>query len=313
MLSQLWPTQSDAITTTEPLRPAKNRTRMNVLQYEATSNTMIRIGAVNYLNSKPLVEDVTQLLPAADFRLDYPSRLADDLAAGHLDVALIPSIECMRDPDYEIVSDACVATRGAVLSVKLYSRCPLGDIKALALDAGSRTSAALTKIMLHERFGVHPATVPLPLGLSIEDTPADAILLIGDRAMLPPHESFEAVWDLGEEWLNWTGLPFVFAMWVARNDASATAATSAEMDHVAAMLSEARDRGVSRIPQIAQREATKLGISTELAESYLKHNLHFRLGSAEQNGLRLFQELAKQLGLAPEGVDLVFRDHAHSR
>jgi chorismate dehydratase len=313
MISQLWPTQSEAINTTEPLRTAKNRTRMSVLQYEATSSTMIRIGAVNYLNSKPLVEDVTQLVPDADFRLDYPSRLADELAAGRLDVALIPSIECMRAPNYEIVSDACVATRGAVLSVKLYSRCPLGQIRTLALDAGSRTSAALTKIMLHERFGVRPSTMPLPLGSSIEDTPADAILLIGDRAMLPPRESFAAVWDLGEEWLNWTGLPFVFAMWVARSDESAHIANSSEMDRVATMLSEARNRGVARIPQIAQREATKLGISTDLAENYLKHNLHFCLGSAEQNGLRLFQELATQLGLAPEGVDLVFRDHTHSR
>ena len=258
-----------------------------------------RIGAVSYLNSKPLVEDLAKLLPDADIRLDFPSRLADELSAGRLDVALIPSIECMREPDYEIVSDACVATHGPVLSVKLYSRVPLGSIRTLALDEGSRTSAALAKIMLHERYGVRPATQPLPLGQSTEHAIADAILLIGDRAMHAPHESFAAVWDLGEEWLHWTGLPFVFAMWVARSNAV--------LGPVDAMLCEARDRGVERIPQIARREAAKLGISVEKAESYLKHNLHFRLGSAERSGLRLYQQLAVKLGLAPEGIELVFR------
>ena len=211
----------------------------------------------------------------------------------------------MRDPDYEIISDACVATRGPVLSVKLYSRVPLGEVRSLALDEGSRTSSTLARIMLAERFGVDPKREPLPLGRTVEDTTADAILLIGDRAMNPLDEQFEAVWDLGDEWLKWTGLPFVFAMWVAR------AGTAS--DDVERMLCEARDRGVQRIPLIAQREAGRLGVSVETAENYLKHNLHFRLTSAERSGLRLFQELAVQLGLAPEGVDLVFRDRISAR
>ena len=258
-----------------------------------------RIGAVSYLNSKPLVEDIGMLLPDADIRLDYPSRLADDLVAGRLDVALIPSIECMREPDYEIVSDACVATRGPVLSVKLYSRVPMGAIKTLSLDEGSRTSAALTKIMLHERFGVRPTCRPLPLEQNSEHSDADAILLIGDRAMHTPNERFHSVWDLGEEWTNWTGLPFVFAMWVARHDAA--------LGDVEQRLNEARDRGVARIADIAQREASQVGVSIEAARDYLTHNLHFRLGSAERSGLRLFHELAVQLGLAPQGFSLVFR------
>lgn len=260
----------------------------------------VRVGAVGYLNSKPLVEDLADLLPKAEVSLDYPSRLADDLAAGDLDVGLIPVVECMRDPDYEIVSDACVATRGPVLSVKLYSRVHPGFIRTLALDEGSRTSAALARILLRERFGVEPSRRALPLGRTVADTDADAILLIGDRAMHTPAEQFDTVWDLGEEWLNWTGLPFVFAMWVAR--------TGTASDHVIEMLSEARDRGVSRISAIAEREAAQLGIGETTAESYLRHNLHFRLTNAERSGLRLFHELAVQQGLAPEGIDLVFRD-----
>jgi len=260
----------------------------------------VRVGAVSYLNSKPLVEDLSELLPEATVSLDYPSRLADQLAAGDLDVALIPSVEYMRGADYEIISDACVATRGPVLSVKLYSRVDPGAIRTLALDEGSRTSATLARIMLLERFGVDPARQPLPIEMSVQHTDADAVLVIGDRAMHAPNEEFHTVWDLGEEWLAWTGLPFVFAMWVARRGVASA--------HVEQMLSESRDRGVARISDIAQREASKLNISAENAEGYLTDNLFFRLTSAERSGLRLFQQLAVQAGLAPEGVDLVFRN-----
>ena len=265
----------------------------------ATRERPLRIGAVSYLNSKPLIEDLADLARDADLILDVPSRLADDLSANELDVALIPSIEVLRDADYEIVSDACVATRGPVLSVKLFSRVPVEQIRTLALDAGSRTSATLARILLAERFGVRPTTELLPLGFATEDTSADAVLLIGDRAMKPPRERFSATWDLGEEWSLWTGLPFVFAMWAARRDC--------ELGDVEEALCLARDRGVERLAEIADREAPKLGITAELAHDYLAHNLHFTLGSAEREGLRLFHELAVKLGLAPAGVDLVFR------
>lgn len=265
----------------------------------AARERRLRIGAVSYLNSKPLIEDLAELARDAELILDVPSRLADDLSAGDLDVALIPSVEVLRDAEYEIVSDACVATRGPVLSVKLFSRVPVAQIRTLALDEGSRTSATLARVLLAERFGVRPATELLPLGFATEDTSADAVLLIGDRAMKPPREQFVATWDLGEEWTQWTGLPFVFAMWAARRDC--------ELGDVEEALCRSRDRGVDRMADIARREAPKLGITAELAHDYLAHNLHFTLGSAERAGLRLFQELAVKLGLAPEGIDLVFR------
>ena len=255
------------------------------------ANGPVRIGAVNYLNTKPLIEGLTELLPRAELVLDYPSRLSDDLAEGRLDVALIPSIECLRNPDYEIVSDACVATHGPVLSVKLYSRVRMGEISTLALDDGSRTSAVLARIMLEERFGVVPKLKPLPFGLSTNDTDADAVLLIGDRAMHVPAEQFVDTWDLGEQWLEWTGLPFVFAHWASR--------TGTELDDVQDALGRARDLGVSRLEQIARREAPRLEIPVETALTYLSRNLHFRLGSAEHSGLQLFQQLTARLGLAP--------------
>lgn len=260
----------------------------------------IRVGAVSYLNSKPLIEDLEGLADNAELMLDYPSLLADDLAAGRIDVGLIPSIEVLRSSNYEVISNACVATQGPVLSVKLYSRVPLGKIRRLALDMGSRTSATLVRILLAEQYGVVPEVEPLPIDQTIEATTADAILLIGDRAIHTPSTKFVATWDLGEEWFRWTGLPFVFAMWAVRRDQ--------ETGSLETSLCQARDKGVTLLNEIACREAPELGIEVSVAQSYLKNNLSFYLGPAECCGLRLFQELAIKTGLAPEGVPLVFRN-----
>jgi chorismate dehydratase len=251
----------------------------------------LRIGVVSYLNSKPLLEDLAELLPDAELRLDYPSRLADDLAAGRLDVALIPSVEYFRGDGYQIVSDACVAARGPVLSVKLYSRVEPGAIRSLALDTGSRTSAALARILLNERFGVQPELEPLAFGQTTQDTTADAVLLIGDRAMFPVEERFTITWDLGQEWFDWTGLPFVFALWAARPGLHTAVLEEA--------LSEARDRGERSLHAIARREAPLLELPLATTIQYLTENLHYRLGSAERSGLRWFYELAVRNGLAP--------------
>jgi len=261
--------------------------------------TPVRIGAVSYLNSKPLIEGLAESVPEATLLLDYPSRLADGINHGVLDVALVPSIECLSDPDYEVVSDACVATRGPVLSVKLYFRKHPGLVQRIALDDGSRTSAALARIMLTERYGVEPRIEPLRLESTIASTDADAILLIGDRAIEPPIESFAEVWDLGEEWLRWTGLPFVFALWVTRQ--------GTDLGRVEAALTDARDRGLRELTAIAQRESRSMQLPLEVVDTYLRQNLHFVLGSAERQGLRLYLDLASRMGLAPDGRLVNFR------
>ena len=153
---------------------------MTTLQHNSLTQ-QLQIGAVSYLNSRPLIEGLDELLPSANLVLDYPSRLADSLADGSLDVALIPSVEYFRRPGYEVVSDACVAARGEVLSVKLYCRVHPGSIRRLALDEGSRTSAALTKVILADRYGVIPKTEPLKMESTTRDSTADAVLLIAER------------------------------------------------------------------------------------------------------------------------------------
>jgi len=260
----------------------------------------LRIGAVGYLNARPLTLALPELLPEARITVDLPSRLADGLAEGLLDVALVPSIECFNNPRWTIVSDACVACDGPVRSVKLFGRVPAERIRTLALDEGSRTSAALVRILLKERFGLEPELSPLPIGTSPDECPADAVMLIGDRAMMPIDGPHAFVWDLGEEWLRLTGLPFVFAMWIAR--------PGIDLRNLADALSTARDIGVDRLDRIARSEAPKLGLSEEECRAYLHENLDFHLRDRRRQGLQRFRMLAAQHGLVPAGGELVFHD-----
>ena len=251
-----------------------------------------RIGAVRYLNTKPLVHGLTAT--GIDVRFDLPSRLADQLAAGRLDVALVPVVELFRDPQYRIVSDACIACRGPVMSVKLFFRTPPAKVASLAIDEGSRTSAALARILLAERHGVHPAIEPLPIDAGLGDTRADAVLVIGDRALdrgAAPGEArvFQVVWDLGDEWCRWTGLPFVFAVWVARPGFDART--------VAPLLAAARDSGRANLAAIAAAEAAPHGLTVPQCLGYLRDNLHYDLGPREREALSRFERLAHTMGL----------------
>lgn len=258
----------------------------------------IRIGAVSYLNTKPLVYGLSDRLPHAEISYEVPSRLADRLATGELDVALIPSVEFFQHPDYEIISDACIGCRGPVWSVKLFSRVPPPEIKTLALDEGSRTSVALVRILLRERLGLSPDLVPLPIANQsvLPLTGTDAVLLIGDRAIHSPSGQWSTVWDLGEEWNRWAELPFVFAMWTARPGLD-----SALLAAVDAALRAARDDGLAHLPEIAEREAAPIGLTARECLSYLRDNLYFFLGPREQRGLDLFYRHAAAMGLAPRG------------
>ena len=261
----------------------------------------IRIGAVSYLNTRPLIHQLQSLAPHVQLHLDLPSRLADQLAKKQLDVALIPAIEFFRGPDYVLVSDACIACRGPVLSVKVFFRVHPCKVRSLALDEGSRTSVALARILLSERFGITPRLDSLPVGNQIEDTSADAILLIGDRAIHAPRGTFVETWDLGEEWVRWTNLPFVFAMWAGRK--------GADLQGVEQALITSRDLGVSCLESIAQKECRSIGLEYSECLAYLKENLYFQLGQGERRGLKRFHEYASAIGLVSEQFDVELHDY----
>jgi chorismate dehydratase len=249
----------------------------------------LRVGAVSYLNTKPLIFGFDLYASEAELILDVPSRLADRLSRGDLDVALIPSIECFLNPTYTIVSDACIACRGPVLSVKLLTRVPFDRIRTLALDEGSRTSVALVQILLQRRYNLLPEVCPLPIGGRLDEVAADAVLLIGDRAIHSPGDSFVDSWDLGAEWCRQLNLPFVFAMWAARE--------GVEVGHIASVLSHTRDAGVAHLEEIAVAAAATVGLDEAACLAYLRDNLHFTLGAREREGLELFRRLTTEMGL----------------
>jgi chorismate dehydratase len=262
----------------------------------------IRIGAVNYLNTKPLIHDLEKLAPQAQLILDVPSRLAELLAEGRLEVALIPAIEYFRASGYSVVPGLSIASRGAVLSVTLFSRKPWSGIQRLALDVGSRTSAALTQILLRKRYRVTAELLPLPLDAEAENVDADAVLLIGDRAMRACLPGFEHAFDLGREWHDWTGLPFVYAFWAVR--------AGVDLGPVASALQEAYRIGRRQIGLIAQREAPRLQLDAGFCRRYLETAISFDLGAPELSGLRRYYDLACELGLAPPGAELRFYKNA---
>lgn len=260
-----------------------------------------RIGAVTFLNARPLVHGLEERLPDSTISFDHPSRLADALRTGALDLALIPSIEYLRGASigYRIVPGICIAAHGPVLSVKLFCRKPVDRIRRLALDAASRSSQALAEIWLRDSGHGWPATIEeLPLGASPLESTADAVLAIGDKAMRVPDDAFPFVVDLSEAWSELTGLPFVFAFWVARPGFA--------LDGVTEILQSCRDDGLLHAASIADAAAPRLGLSPAVCLDYLTRRLSFSLDPKELAGLRLFAARAAAHGLAPAGVELAF-------
>jgi chorismate dehydratase len=196
------------------------------------------------------------------------------------------------------VPGVSIASRGPVLSVTLFSRVPWPEIRSVALDEGSRTSAALTRILLEKRHGIRPATVQLPMGVAADDMTTDAVLLIGDRAMKACLPGFDFAYDLGQVWFDWTELPFVYAVWAVRE--------GVDLRGVDRALRECRDYGLAKVGPIAQREAANLGLDPGFCRRYLSNILSFDLGERELSGMRQFQRLAAELGLVPEGVEIEF-------
>lgn len=276
----------------------------------------LRIGAVSYLNTVPLVHELPRLAPNDQLLLDLPSRLADRLARGQLDVALIPIIEVALGDDYTIVSDACIGCCGPVWSVKLLSRRPLEEIRTVALDEGSRTSVALTKLLLQRKLGLRPEYSPLPMSADYKLSNTDAVLVIGDRAMHrsaptsaksgPSSElardtsAEEFPWqvDLGQAWNDWTGLPFVFAVWAAR--------PGVECERLSQVLNISRDMGLAQTAELAKHHAARYDLSIGDCLRYFTEFLNYRLGADERKAMNLFCSWAAEEGLLPHPCELKY-------
>ncbi len=256
---------------------------------------MIRIGAVGFLNARPLVLGLARE-PWCTVRTDVPSVCARLLHDGDIDLGLVPSIELLRGPQpYELVPGAAIACRGAVGSVALFTSKPVQAIRTIALDTSSRASAALLQVLCARHYGITPRFVNAPPDLQRMVREADAGLLIGDPALEAPWERLGlAKVDLGQAWWDMTGLPFVFAVWAARPGTISAA-------H-AARLRDVRDDGVRRIGEIAAAHAGHDEVRRVAAERYLRECIRYDLDDEALRGLHAYLELARECRLVPESA-----------
>jgi chorismate dehydratase len=262
---------------------------------------------VKYLNSVPLAWGILQGPQASLFEtvLHTPAECADQLRDSKVDIGLIPSIEFQRISKTKIIAGPVVACRHRVRSVLLISTKPLYDVKTVAVDTGSRTSAVLARIVFSEFFHTRPDFQPVAPDLAAMLKQCDAAVLIGDAALkfMEEHERPDAekqkaflkdgpepleVFDLAERWKFLTGLPFVFAFWAAR--------PGFRDEAVADALRQSREFGVQNIPEIAKRFSAELSLKEEFLREYLTQNVHYYMDEACVEGLRQFYEMAAQVG-----------------
>lgn len=259
----------------------------------------LRVGIVNFLNSKPLAWGFLKGHHADLFAPSYhpPAQVARMLGQGNLDVGLIPSIEVQRIPRLRVLPDLCVAARHEVRSVLLVSRGAPEEIRKVALDQNSRTSVTLLRILLRERWGLDPEYIherPDPERMLAE---ADAALLIGDPALRVDRDRYHIV-DLAAEWHALTGLPFVFAVWAVRPEV--------EMPDLPFYFKSSLRYGLSSLDTLVREAAAEQGLDSDEVRAYLTDNLSFFLRRDEIEGLEEFYRRAHAHGLILEPKPIEF-------
>jgi chorismate dehydratase len=258
--------------------------------------SVVRLGAVGYLNARPLVYRLDQS-PNFSLRFDVPSKCADLLHGGAIDVGLIPSIEYLRGGPLAIVPNLAIASKGPVTSVMLYATRPIEDVRSIAMDTSSRTSVALVRVLCGRLFDIVPRIESAAPDLERMLALCDAALMIGDNALFhsgPEPRAPSTVIDLGEAWTQLTGLPFVYAFWAGKPGVLTPA-------HVKE-LQETRDRGVAEADTVAREYLSDSPERQALGARYLRENIKYYLGSEEKAGLELFYRYAAEIGVAPHGV-----------
>jgi chorismate dehydratase len=259
----------------------------------------VRLGAVGYLNARPLTWALDRSPERWHIRYDVPAVCSALLHAGAVDIGLIPSIDYLESPEYRLVPRVGIGSRGPVASVALFTRVPLGDIARIALDTSSRTSVALVKVLCHHRFRIGPEFVSHGPDLEAMTRGCDAALLIGDPALEASQSALglQKI-DLGEEWTAMTGLPFVYAAWTGRPGTA--------IDEDVRLLQEAQDEGTRVLSAIAAEYGHGSAAATARAAAYLRDNVKYGLGPDEAKGLQMFLDYAAELGLAPRRRTLEF-------
>ncbi|HET6252049.1 MAG TPA: menaquinone biosynthesis protein [Tepidisphaeraceae bacterium] len=276
---------------------------LETAQHRPPIRQHLRIGCVSFLNAKPLIDGLENSA-GLDLTLDVPSRLLAGLQRHRFDVALLPVIDYQRMEGLRLLCAGGIGCDGPTLTVRIFSPIPVSEICTLACDSDSHTSVALAKIILAERYGIQPRIIDFDFHADAnggEHTSSEtAQLLIGDKVVCQEPKNLPHQIDLGQAWKELTGLPFLFAAWMARG--------GIELGDLPTELAEAKRRGLRHVEQIIARDAIPTGWPAEVARKYLTEYLQFDIGPKHLQAVRLFHRLAHQHGVIdhpPRELDVI--------
>lgn len=268
----------------------------------------LRISAISFLNTAPLMWDFEHGDAARDFDIAYtiPSRCASALAAGQADIGIIPAITYAEIPGLVVLPNIAIAARDYVRSILLISRKPLDQVRTVATDTSSRTSVALTQVLFCKFLGGPRQFTPHAPDLEAMLAKHEAALLIGDAALqVSLHDSPYYLYDLAHEWRVRTGKPFVFAFWAVRRDALAR---QPETMNLTDLFQRSRDHGTEagNIDVLSREWAPRLRLTEEEIRVYLTENIRYELDRENHDGLQLFFRYSQELGLISHIPELRF-------
>jgi chorismate dehydratase len=274
----------------------------------------LRIAAISYLNTAPLIWDFEhgddEARSAFDISYTLPSQCAASLREGSADIGIIPAAAYTSIPDLAILPGVAIASRRAVRSILLVSKVPLENIRTVALDTSSMTSVALTKVLFAKWWGGSRTFTAMAPDIEQMLEMYDAGLVIGDPALKIDRSRY-VTYDLAEEWIRWTGKPFVLAFWAVRQSALKDAPRDLDL---ATVFQKSRDHGLlpQNLDHMAREWAPRLSLSQEMVKSYLTGNIHYSLDPDCLDGMRLFYQYAEECGALPAVPALTFLDVARA-
>jgi chorismate dehydratase len=270
----------------------------------------LKIAASTYLNSAPLIYSFLQgsLQNNCQFLGDTaPSRCADLLKNGLVDVALIPAIEYQRISNISLISGVSVASKTTVRSVILVTQCPINKLRSIALDISSRTSVALLQIILEKFYKIKPKYSVAKPNLTEMLKENDGALLIGDPAITIDKERYYQIYDLAKEWRSFTNLPFVFACWAVANKFSLLSSDNPiNGTQIINLFAKAKEEGLANLEIIAKNYSKDLELPVDFLLEYLTENVNYDLDSENLAGLTHFYKLAKECELTNQTTAIKF-------
>ena len=267
----------------------------------------LRVSAISFLNTAPLMWDFEHDVGGRDFEIGYtvPSTCAAALAAGEADIGIIPAFTYAQIPGLRIIPDIAIASLDRVRSILLISKKNIEEVRTVSVDTSSRTSVALLQILFAKFLGGARELTRHPPDLTQMLRKHDAALLIGDAALQVPADASYRVYDLAHLWHEFTGKAFAFALWAVREEALTP--KPAELD-LTKVFQRSRDHGLhpASIETIARDWSPKLGISGSMIQEYLTVNIHYYLDAEACAGLELFFEFSREIGLISRVPELRF-------